>query len=67
MAGDDSRPEELVTQLQAELARANARNARLERVLAEAILLLTPEQFSQLRATLDAQDNTGEGGGDGKG
>jgi hypothetical protein len=67
MAGDDSRPEELVTQLQAELARVKARNVRLERVLAEAILLLTPAQFSRLRAVLDAQDKIGEGDGDGNG
>lgn len=63
MADDGSRTlEEQVTQLQAELARVTAERNALRRVIAEALRLLTPQQFGQLRATLDEADREGNGG-----
>lgn len=69
MAEDDSRtPEEQVTQLQADLVRMTAERDALRRVIAEALLLLTPQQFGRLRAALDEVDQAREGdGGNGDG
>jgi len=64
MEDDGSRaPEEQVAHLQAELVRVTAERDALRRVVSEALLLLTPQQFGQLRTTLDEVDRAREGDG----
>jgi hypothetical protein len=64
MAGEESRmPEETVAWLRTELNRVSAELDALKRVAEQALRLLSPDQFRQLRAALDDADRKQKGTG----